>query len=90
MKILEKDLKNQIKNYLNIKHIFNYGILQGLGAYKGLPDRVMHFNGVVYLEVKLPKGKLSEAQEEFKRQCVEDKIPYFIIRNLEDLIEIVG
>ena len=86
----ETDLKNLIKDYLNIRHIFNYHIQQGMGSYAGLPDRVMHYVGVVYLEIKTPKGKLSPAQEKFQAQCAEDCIPYFVIRSLEDLQAIVG
>ena len=54
----ETDLKSAVKQYLDLKGIFNYHLLQGLGAYKGLPDRVMHYKEKVhYLEIKKPKGK---------------------------------
>ena len=83
----ETDLKATVKSYLDIKGIFNYGILQGLGAYKGLPDRVAHINGkVIYLEIKKPKGKLSPYQEAFMLQCTHDGIDYIVIRSLDDLM----
>ena len=39
----ETDLKSAVKQYLDLKGIFSYHVLQGLGAYKGLPDRVIHY-----------------------------------------------
>ena len=86
----ESDIKLQIKHFLAIKHIFNYHNLQGLGCYWGVPDRIMHLNGqIVYLEIKTPKGKLSPHQEEFQAQCEADKVPYFVVRSLEEVITIL-
>ena len=84
----ETDLKLAVKQYLDLKGIFNFHLLQGLGAYKGLPDRVMHYHGkVVYLEIKKPKGKLSPHQETFENECFADEIDYIVIRSLDDLID---
>lgn len=84
----ETDLKSAVKQYLDLKGIFSYHVLQGLGAYKGLPDRVMHYKEKVhYLEIKKPKGKLSPHQDEFLVQCVLDDIDYVVIRSLDDLID---
>ncbi len=85
-KITETHIKGQVREFLAIKGIFNYHVLQGMGAYKGVPDRIAHFNGrVVYLEIKTPTGKLSEHQENFWRQCANDGISYWLIRSIEDL-----
>ena len=90
LKLTERDLKNIIKDYLAIKGIFNFPITQGLGSYRGSPDRVMHFQGQAhYLEIKLPSGKLSDYQLAFQEQCQNDSIPYHIIRSLEDLMSII-
>ena len=84
----ETDLKLVVKQYLDIKGIFNYHLLQGLGAYKGLPDRVAHINGkVVYLEIKKLKGKLSPHQKVFFEQCMIDDVDYAVIRSLDALID---
>ncbi len=84
----ETDLKLAVKQYLDIRGIFNFPLLQGLGSYKGLPDRVAHINGkVVYLEIKKLKGKLSLHQETFANECFADGIDYWIIRSLDDLID---
>lgn len=87
----ERDLKLQIKEYLAIKGIFNFPLVQGLGAYRGAPDRIMHLNGkAVYLEIKLPKGKMSDHQLAFQKQCESDGIDYRIIKSIEDLQNITG
>ncbi len=86
----ETDIKHAVKQYLDIKGIFSYPLLQGLGAYKGLPDRAMHFKGrVVYLEIKKPKGKLSIHQEAFGLTCFTDGIEYLVIRSLDDIMNYV-
>ena len=86
----ETDIKSAVKDYLAIKGIFSYPVLQGLGAYRGLPDRVMHFKGrVVYLEIKKPKGKLSPHQGAFEIQCMDDMIEYLVIRSLDDIMNYV-
>uniref|UniRef100_A0A6M3LK80 Putative VRR-NUC domain-containing protein n=1 Tax=viral metagenome TaxID=1070528 RepID=A0A6M3LK80_9ZZZZ len=89
-KLSETDIKRQVIEYLNIHHIFNYGLLQGIGSYRGAPDRVLFFKGeVIFLELKTEKGKLSQYQEEFQRQCANDGIKYYVVRSLEDLRAIV-
>lgn len=90
IKTTETDLKNIVKDYLIIKGIFSYPLMQGLGCKPGLPDRVMHYKGRVhYLEIKTPKGKLSPNQLEFQEQCRQGRIKYHVIRSLEDIQEIV-
>lgn len=86
----EGDLKLVVKDFLAIKGIYSYALLQGLGSVKGLPDRVMHFKKKVhYLEIKGVKGKLSEYQLAFQAQCKVDKIHYWVIRSLEELQAVV-
>ena len=87
----ETDLKGQLKDYLSIKGIFSFPIIQGLGSYRGAPDRVMHLEGQVhYLEIKLPKGVMSQYQINFQEQCLEDGVGYHVIRSLDDLMGIIG
>ncbi len=91
MKQNETSLKSVVKDYLKLKSITCYPIMQGLGSYPGLPDMQMHFNGkIIDLELKTPTGKLSERQVAFQEQCVLDNVPYFVVRSLEDLRDIVG
>ena len=86
----ENSVKSQIKDYLAIKRIYNFPLVQGLGAHRGVPDRVMFFQGSAhFLEIKRPGGKLSEHQKRFKEQCELDCIPYHVIKQIEDLRAIV-
>ena len=89
MKLKESDLKRTAVDYLNLKGVFNYPLLQGIGSYKGLPDRVMHRNGhVEYIEFKTPEGKLSIYQQIFQGQCHVDGIPYLVIHSIDELISL--
>lgn len=84
--ITESMVKSQVKDLLDASGIFHYHVLQGLGCYPGLPDRVMHLGGhVVYLEIKKPTGALSENQTKFQDQCSSDDVEYWVIRDVEDL-----
>jgi len=86
----ETSLKKTVKDYLDLRGIFNYALLQGLGSYPGLPDRGMHFLGRVhYLEIKAKKGKLSPNQLVFQEHCRMDVVEYHVIRSLEDIQAIV-
>lgn len=88
----ETALKSQVKGYLDLHGIFHFPLMQGVASYKGLPDRVMHwpYERVVYLEIKTPKGRLSEHQMEFQHMCLLTGIPYWVIRSLDDLINHMG
>ena len=91
MTTLETQVKQQVKEYLDIKHIFWFYNLQGLGAFKGIPDMCMFFRGkALFLEIKTPKGKLSYHQKIFQEQCFLNSIEYYVITSLEDLMAIVG
>ena len=86
----ENDVKRQVKDYLAARGIFNFFLLQGMGAYKGVPDRIAHINGVAhYLEIKKPGGKLSPHQIAFRDQCERDGVPYHEIYCIEDLMEVI-
>ncbi len=59
-------------------------------ALRGVPDViVIHKGTVIFLEVKRPKGKLSEYQEDFKKRCVENNVAYYIVYNLNDVTKIL-
>ena len=91
IKQTETDLKYTIKNYLDRIRIFSFPVTQGLGSYRGAPDRVMHYQGKVhYLEIKLPDGRMSDYQTAFQEQCKVENIPYHIIRSLEDLLGVLN
>ena len=90
LKVTETDIKRNITSYLNKRGIFSFPVTQGLGCYKGIPDRIMHVDGgVVYIEVKTEKGKLSEHQLAFQEQCRIDSIPYLIARSVDDVVDYI-
>jgi hypothetical protein len=64
------------------------------GALAGVPDLVLcHPAGnklPMFLELKLPKGRLSYAQKEFQKAYAEVDYPYFIIRSLDDFVQAVS
>ena len=85
-KFNERDLKSQIKDYLNTLGYYNWPVTAGMGSHKGQPDRIAHIiDTVVYIEAKLPKGNLSEHQLSFQEQCAADHIEYWVIRSIEEL-----
>lgn len=67
IKLSETDIKHQIKSYLKQQNIFFWHNLQGLGAYKGLPDisGLTHKGTPFFIEVKTARGKTSDWQNEF-------------------------
>jgi len=85
--ITENNVKRLVKDYLDIKGYFHFPILQGLGAYKGIPDRMAVKNGkTIYIEVKKPGGKLTENQVEFQADMERAGGEYVLITCFEDLI----
>ena len=90
IKISENDIKRAVKDYLSIRGYFHFHILQGLGAYKGIPDIIaIKNNRVLFLEIKRPKGKQSEHQKNFQLFIEGHGGEYYIVRSLDDLIKII-
>lgn len=84
----ESQIKSQIKDYLDLKGYFHFPILQGLGAAKGIPDRIAVHNGIFYgIEVKAKRGFLSEHQIKFKNDLVAAGGVYIEARSLEDVMK---
>ena len=83
----ETVLKNQIKQYLDLKHYRHWHNLQGIGSYKGLPDRFVLHKGVLYgIEVKSPTGKLNENQQHFQMELKNNGGVPITARALEDVM----
>lgn len=85
-KVNENHIKSQVKKYLDMRGIFSFHIMQGLGSYPGIPDRIAFIRGAVMIELKKPGGKQSDNQIAFQKQCEADGIPYWLIDNIEDLV----
>ena len=87
----ETALKKAIKDTLDALGIFHYHLLQGVGSYRGLPDRQAFYKGQVWmLELKAPGKKLSPTQVAFKSECEAAGVPYLLVRSVEDLVEGMG
>jgi hypothetical protein len=91
-KITENDVKKVVKDYLTIKGWFHFHVLQGLGAYKGIPDIIAIKGGntfprVLFIEVKKPMGKQSQYQKDFENNIKSQGGEYVLVRCLEDLIK---
>lgn len=84
--MLERDIKNQIKDLFDTMGIFNYPISQGKRSHRGLPDRIFHYQGRPwYLEIKRPGEKLTPSQIKFRDQCSRDGVQYFVVCSVSDI-----
>lgn len=91
IKVTESDIKEQVKDYLNLKGWFHFPLTAGLGSYKGLPDRIAVKNGrVLFLEIKKPGGEQRPEQINFERDITYQKGEYYLIDCLENLIKVIG
>ena len=89
--ITEKDIKLQVKDYLDIMGWYHFPLLQGIGSHPGLPDRIAIKNGrTIYIECKSPTGTQRPAQIEFERNITYQKGEYLLIDNLDELIKVIG
>lgn len=66
-------------------------LLQSMGMLSGVSDLVLLFDReTVYVEVKTATGRLSASQKDFKKLCDETGRPYYVVRSLDEVIEIVN
>ena len=86
MKVTETDIRRQIQDYLRIRGWFVFYILQGLGAYKGIPDLIAVKNGrVLFIELKTPRGRQSDYQRKFQANLEAAGGEYVLCRGVDDL-----
>lgn len=96
----ESDIQRAILEYLTLRGIFHYR--QNTGGWKddrghfyrfgskGAPDIVCVIHGkYVGLEVKTPKGHLSEDQVEFHRQLIHAGAFAYTVRSLDEAIQAI-
>ena len=89
-KITENDVKKQVKQYLTLMEWFHFHVLQGLGAFIGIPDIIAIKGGrVLFLEIKKPGGKLSPGQIIFRDMILSHGGEYYKIDSLDRLIEVL-
>ena len=84
-------LKRDIKNLLRTLGIFNFPVLQGLGATPGIPDILGIYKGrFVGIECKAPGGKPSEHQKRFLEIIREQGGIAILAYSVSDVIEGLG
>ena len=83
----ETSLKKTIKEYLTLKKYFWWYSLQGIGAYKGVPDIFVLHKGILYgIECKSKRGELSEHQQHFQLDMKNNGGVPITARTLEDVM----
>ena len=87
-KILEKDIQNQIREWLQINGWYVVRMHQSLGSHKGIPDLMCYGpkGERLDIEVKTPKGKMSDHQLKYQEEIERRGHKYLIARRLEDVI----
>ena len=86
IKLSEKEIQNQIRDFLRANGYFVIRHQQGLGSLKGLSDLTAIKNGnTLYIEVKTPKGVQSKYQKEFQEAIESHGGTYILARSIEDV-----
>ena len=85
----ETQEKKAIKDYLNLKGVFHYHNLAGLGCFPGLADLTAIHNGQVYqIEVKAKGGKQSENQKMFQFYW-ESAEGIYVLGGLDEVMKLI-
>ena len=84
----ETMIKQQVKDILDLKGWFHFPIMQGMGSYSGLPDRIAIKDGIVlFVECKAPGGHMSAAQEKFLENVRSQLGHYVVVSDVDNFIE---
>lgn len=88
MKLTETDIRHQVTDYLQLRQYFCFYSLQGLGAYRGIPDLIAVKGGrVLFIELKTARGRQSDHQRKFQADLEHAGGEYILCRGIEDLQE---
>lgn len=84
---LEKDITKAIRQYLKMRRVYHWKQWQGLGSTPGVADILGIYQGrMLAIEVKGPKGRVSEKQQEFIDTVNECGGIAFVARSVDDVI----
>lgn len=65
-------------------------LLKKIGKMNGAPDYVFIWRkNVGFIEIKTPKGKLSDDQKIFESHCERLEIPYSICRSIDECLNVL-
>lgn len=86
----ETGTKIAIKQWLQLRGIFWWYNLAGVGSQKGIPDLCALHKGVFYgIEVKSKTGKLTEHQMAFERATTAAGGTFVLARDLDDVMSAI-
>lgn len=89
-KITEKEITKAIREYLNFRKIFHWKVWAGLGSQPGVPDILAIHRGVLIgIEVKTPRGRLSEKQAEFMAKMAHHGAIVFVAHSAREVEETI-
>ncbi|MFA6992224.1 MAG: hypothetical protein WC269_03005 [Candidatus Gracilibacteria bacterium] len=102
----EKETQKAVMKYLGLRHILHWrnqsgqmSIKDNMGNFKGVmnlgmagsPDIFALHDGTLFgFEIKDIKGKQNDNQKDFERRMNEAGGEYYVIRDLNEVIEIFG
>lgn len=90
-KIKESDIRRQIQDYLRWTGWTVLYHLQGLGSMRGMSDlQALKDGRAVFIEVKRPGGRQSEAQKKFQELVEAAGFEYVLAKSVEDVEHLGG
>ncbi len=82
----ERDIQQQVREYLQWSGWFVVRMHQSLGSYKGIADLYAIKDGrSVWIEIKTAKGKQSRFQKKFESDIKAQGGEYLLARRLDDV-----
>ncbi|MCU0289417.1 MAG: VRR-NUC domain-containing protein [Acidobacteria bacterium] len=85
-KILERDIRRELKQALEFSGWTVFHNFQGLGSFRGYSDLTAIRNGrTIFLEVKGPDGRQSLDQLKFQNLICDAGGEYRIARSIDDI-----
>lgn len=82
----ENIVKDQVKRWLRYRGWFSFPIMQGIGSYRGAPDRIAIKGGrVLFIECKALDGDQSLYQKKFQQAIEACGGTYILARSCADL-----
>jgi len=99
----EAKIQAAIVQYLQILGIFVFSVpnerktspqamgrLISMGLRPGVSDLILWIGDkTIYMEVKTPKGRQSEAQKRFQKRCEESGRIYCVVHSLDEAMKVV-
>jgi hypothetical protein len=95
----ETEITRAIRGVLNGLGVYHFKVLQGLGCHPGVSDIIgvvppsikREWAGkILAIEVKTPRGRLSDYQKRFLAMIKRDGGIAGVARSVDDLIDLLG